>query len=91
MSALIHAQTRKLRAQLLGAMVCRQATEPPQQRLHFGRAVEPKESAEGRWISFLEMLGSLDAQQCHKQEGQQGTALPVNGSGIANGVPSRRP
>ncbi len=38
MSALIDTQTRKLRAQLLGAMVRREAGEPPPQRLHFRRS-----------------------------------------------------
>jgi len=33
MSALIDTQTRQLRAQLLGAMVCREAGEPAPQRL----------------------------------------------------------
>ena len=46
MSALIDTQTRKLRAQLLGAMVRREAGEPAPQRLHFRRSVEPEEAAE---------------------------------------------
>ena len=46
MSALIDTHTRKLCAQLLGAMVCREAGEPAPQRLHFRRSVEPEESAE---------------------------------------------
>ena len=45
MSALIDTQTRKLRAQLLGAMVRREAGEPAPQRLHFRRSVEPEEAA----------------------------------------------
>ena len=61
MSALIDTQTRKLRAQLLGAMVRRQAGEPAPQRLHFRRSVEPEEPAERGRVSFLEMLKPLDA------------------------------
>ena len=61
MPALIDAQARKLRAQLLGAIVRRQAGEPTPQRLHFRRSVEPKQSAERGRVSFLEMLGPLDA------------------------------
>src|ERR1700735_2130283 len=72
MSALIDTQTRKLRAQLLGAMVCREAGEPAPQRLHLRRAVEPEEPAERGRVAFLEMLGPLDAQQRHEQERQQG-------------------
>src|SRR5215469_17996659 len=79
LSAPIDAQARQLRAQLLGAMVRRQATEPTPQRLHFRRAVEPKKSAEGRWVSFLEMLGPLDAEQRHEQEGQQRCPQAIEG------------
>jgi hypothetical protein len=61
MPALIDTQTRKLRAQLLGAMVRREAGEPAPQRLHLRRSVEPKESAERSRVSFLEMLGPLNA------------------------------
>ena len=61
MAALIDTQTRKLRAQLLGAMVCRQAGEPAPQRLHLRRSVEPEEPAERGRVAFLEMLGPLDA------------------------------
>ena len=62
MAALIDTQTRKLRAQLLGAMVCRQAGgEPAPQRLHLRRSVEPEEPAERGGVAFLEMLGPLDA------------------------------
>src|SRR4249919_2669325 len=71
MSALIDTQTRKLRTQLLGAMVRREAGEPAPQRLHFRRSVEPEEAAERGRISFLEMLGPLDAEQRHEQERQQ--------------------
>jgi len=67
MSALIDTQTRKLRAQLLGAMVRREAGEPAPQRLHFRRSVEPEEPAESGRVSFLEMLGPLDAEQRHEQ------------------------
>ena len=49
----------------------RQTGEPAPQRLHFRRAVEPEQSAEGGGIAFLEMLGPLDAQQRHEQQGQQ--------------------
>ena len=60
MSALINPQARKLRAQLLGAMVRRKAGEPAPQRLHFRRAVEAKQSAERGRVAFLEMLGPLN-------------------------------
>ena len=63
MSALIDTQPRKLRTQLLGAMVRREAGEPPPQRLHLRRSVEPEEAAERGRVSFLEMLGPLDAEQ----------------------------
>jgi hypothetical protein len=63
MSALIDTQSRKLRAQLLGAMVRGEAGELAAQRLHFRCSVEPQESAEGGRVSFLEMLGPLDAEQ----------------------------
>src|SRR5271168_5022885 len=71
LSALIDTHTRKLRAELLSAMVCSEAGEPAPQRLHFRRAVESQESAERGRVSFLEMLGPLDAQQRHEQERQQ--------------------
>jgi hypothetical protein len=61
MAALIDTQTRKLGAQLLGAMVCRQAGEPAPQRLHLRRSVEPEEPAECSRVAFFEMLGPLDA------------------------------
>ena len=61
MSALIDTQTRKLRAQPLGAMVRRQPGEPAPQRFHFWRSVEPEEPAERGRVAFLEMLGPLDA------------------------------
>src|SRR5712692_2934224 len=77
MSALIDTQTRKPRAQLLGAMVRREAGEPAPQRLYFRRSVEPEESAEGGRVSFLEMLGPLDAEQRHEQERQQRRAQAI--------------
>jgi hypothetical protein len=61
MSALIDTQTRQLRAQLLGAMVCRQAGQLAPQRLHLRRSVEPEEPAERGRVAFFEMLGPLDA------------------------------
>src|SRR5882762_4672031 len=79
MAALIDTQTGKLRAQLLGAMVRREAGEPAPQRLHFRRSVEPEEPAERGRVSFLEMLGPLDAQQRHEQERQQGRAQAIKG------------
>src|SRR6202521_5699912 len=79
MSALIDTQTRKLGAQLLGAMVRREAGEPAPQRLHFPRSVEAEESAERGRVSFLEMLGPLDAEQRHEQERQQRRAQAVEG------------
>src|SRR6266478_419859 len=79
MPALIDPQTRKLRAQLLGAMVRRQAGEPAPQRLHFRRSVEPEQSAERGRVSFLEMLGPLDAEQRHEEERQQRRAQAIEG------------
>src|SRR6516225_10620744 len=79
MPALIDAQPRKLCTQLLGAMVCRQAGEPAPQRLHFRRAVEPEQPAEGGRISFLELLRPLDAQQRHEQKRQQRRAQAIEG------------
>src|SRR6202046_4567962 len=78
MSALIDTQTRKLRAQLLGAMVCREAGEPAPQRLHLRRAVEPEEPAERGRVAFLEMLGPLDAQQRHEQKRQERRAQALD-------------
>src|SRR5260370_14321032 len=77
MSALIDTQTRKLRAQLLGAMVRREAGEPAPQRLHLRRSVEPEQPAERGRVAFLEMLGPLDAQQRHEQERQQRRAQTI--------------
>jgi len=79
MSALIDAQTRKLRTELLGAVVRRQTREPASQRLHLRRPVEPEQSAEHGRVSLLEMLGPLDAQQRHEQERQQRRAQAVEG------------
>src|SRR5262249_1884667 len=79
MSAPIDTQARKLRAQLLSAMVRRQASEPAPQRLHFRRAVEPEQPAEGGRISFLELLGPLDTEQRHEQEGQQRCPQAIEG------------
>jgi hypothetical protein len=61
MSALIDTETRQLRAQLLGAMVCRQTGEPAPQRFHLRRSVEPEEPAERRRVAFFKMLGPLDS------------------------------
>ena len=77
MSALIDTEPRKLRTQLLGAMVRREAGEPPPQRLHLRRSVEPEEAAERGRVSFLEMLGPLDAEQRHEQERQQRRAQAI--------------
>jgi hypothetical protein len=71
--------TGQLRAQLLGAIVCREAGEPAPQRLHLRRAVEPEEPAERGRVAFLEMLGPLDAQQRHEQERQQCRAQAIEG------------
>ena len=60
MSALIDTHTRKLCAQLLGAMMRGEASEPAPQRLHFRRAVEPEQPAERGRVAFLQMLGPLD-------------------------------
>src|SRR5215470_10091539 len=79
MSALIDAHTRKLRAQLLGAMLRGEAGEPAPQRLHFRRTVEPEEPSERRRVFLLEMLGTLDAQQRHEQERQQRRAQTIEG------------
>ena len=51
MSALIDTHTRKLRAQLLGAMVCSKAGKSAPQRLHLRRTIEPKKPAERSWVS----------------------------------------
>ena len=61
MPALIDAHTRKLRAQLLGAMLRGKAGEPATQRLYFRRSVEPEKPAERRRVFLLQMLGPLDA------------------------------
>ena len=58
MSALIDTQTRKLRAQLLGAMVRGEAGEPAAQRLHFRCSVEPKVCRSGR-VRSLRCSGLL--------------------------------
>jgi len=79
MSALIDTPTRKLRTQLLGAMVRREAGEPAPQRLDFRRSVEPEESAERGRVSLLEMFGPLDAEQRHEQERQQRRAQAIEG------------
>src|SRR6266436_4071208 len=79
MSALIDTQARKLRAQLFGAMVRREAGEPAPQRLHFRRSVEPEQSAERGRVSFLEMLGPPDAEQRHEQKRQQRRAQAIEG------------
>src|SRR5258707_124755 len=79
MSALIDTQTRKLRAQLLGAVVRREAGEPAPQRLHLRRSVEPEQPAERGRVAFLEMLGPLDAQQRHEQQRQQRRAQAIEG------------
>src|ERR1700681_1785423 len=79
MPALIDTQMRKLRAQLLGAMVCREVGEPAPQRLHVRRSVEPEESTERGRVAFLEMLGPLDAEQRHEQERQQCRAQAIEG------------
>src|SRR5204862_1792077 len=70
---------RKLRTQLLGAMVRREAGEPAPQRLDFRRSVEPEESAERGRVSLLEMFGPLDAEQRHEQERQQRRAQTIEG------------
>src|SRR6516164_7067924 len=79
MSALIDTQARKLCAQLLGAMACRQAGEPPPQRLHFRRPVEPEQPAKRGGVALLEMLGPLDPQQRHEEECQQRRAQAIKG------------
>lgn len=57
----------------------REAGEPAPQRLHLRCAVEPEQPAECGWVSFLEMLGPLDAQQRHQQQRQQGRAQAIEG------------
>ena len=61
MSAPIDTHTRKLRAELLGAMVRRKAAQAPPQRLHLRGAVETEEPAERGRVFLLKMLGALDA------------------------------
>jgi hypothetical protein len=53
-------------------MVRREAGEPPPQRLHFRRSVEPEEAAECGRVSFLEMLGPLDARSAMNRSVAQG-------------------
>jgi hypothetical protein len=60
-SALIDAPTRKLRAQLLGAMLRGKPGQPAPQRLYFRCSIEPEESAERGRVFLLELLGPLDA------------------------------
>ena len=60
-------------------MVRREAGELASQCLHFRRSVEPKESAERGRVSLLELLGSLDAEQCHQHERQQRRAQAIEG------------
>src|SRR6516225_10201199 len=79
MSALIDTQTREFCAQLLGAMACRQASEPSPQRLDFRRPVEPKQPAKRGGVALLEMLGPLDPQQRHEEECQQRRAQAIKG------------
>src|SRR5215831_16921132 len=79
MSALIDTQTRKLCAQLLGAMACRQAGEPSPQRLHFRLPVEPEQPAKCGRVAILEMLGPFDPQQRHEEECQQRRAQAIKG------------
>src|SRR5262245_60286534 len=79
MPALIDTHARKLRAQLLGAMLRSKAGEPAPQRLHFRRAVEPQESAKCGRVFLLELLGPLNAQQRHEQKRQQRRAQTIEG------------
>src|SRR5215471_9199956 len=74
---LIDAQPCKLRAQLLGAVVRREAAEAAPQGLHFRCSVKPKESAERGRVSFLEMLGPLDTEQRHQHERRQCRAQAI--------------
>jgi hypothetical protein len=61
MSALIDTPTRKLCTQLNGTMARRQMSDPAPQCLDFRCPVEPENPAERSRVSFLEMLGPLDA------------------------------
>jgi hypothetical protein len=61
MSPLIDTLPRQLRTELLGAMERGEASEPAPQRLDFRRSVESKQPAERSGVSFLQILGSLDA------------------------------
>src|SRR3974377_1285429 len=76
-SALIDTQTRKLCAQLLGAMMGGEAGEPAPQGLHFRCSIEPEQSAKRGRVVFLEVLGSLDAQQRHEKQHQQRRAQTI--------------
>src|SRR6266849_5466013 len=62
-----------------GRGACASAGEPAPQRLHFRRSVEPEQSAERGRVSFLEMLGPLDAEQRHEEERQQRRAQTIEG------------
>ena len=48
-----------------------EAPERPPQRLDLGRPIEPQHSAEGRWITLFELLGTLDTQQRHHEQCHQ--------------------
>jgi hypothetical protein len=52
---------RQLCTELLGAGVSGEAREPAPERLDFRRSVESEQPAERRGVSFLQMLGPLDA------------------------------
>ena len=77
--ALRHAYTGQLSAQLAGAVVRGEATERPPQSLDFRCAIEPEEPAESRRVAFLELLGTLDAQQRHQEQRHQRRAQSVEG------------
>ena len=60
MSALIDTQTGKLRAQLLGAMVCREAREPPpQRRVRCDGRLRPPRHNETRVCRFVKVKGKV--------------------------------
>src|SRR5262245_56158319 len=77
--ALIDAPTRKLRAQLLGTMLRREAGEPAPQGLHFRRAVEPEEAPKCRRVSFLDLAGPPDTQPRREQKHQHRQSQTIEG------------
>jgi OOP family OmpA-OmpF porin len=60
-SGLRDPQARQLRTQWLGTLIGGQPRELAPQGLHFRRAIEPRQSAEGGGVVLFELFGALDA------------------------------